>query len=64
MGAPCLKHTKIYKYYSKTTVLPSKWRYVRVVSVGYQALTETLSSGTMGEDERPDPGAGVAWYYV
>jgi len=37
---------------------------MRVESVSYQALTEALSSGTMGEDERPDLGDGVAWHHV
>jgi hypothetical protein len=37
---------------------------VMISSVSYQALTEALSSGTLGEDERPGLGAGVAWHYV
>ena len=37
---------------------------MRVESVNYKVLTETLSSGTVGEDERPEFGAGVAWYCV
>ena len=37
---------------------------MRVESISYQALTEALSPGTMGGDERPDLGAGIAWHYV
>jgi hypothetical protein len=35
--------------------------YVRVVGISYKALTEALSSGTVGEDDRADLGTGVKW---